>query len=88
MRIVSWRVRARPIRSATQPKRIPPVAQPTRSADVTSPVTAVTRAAASGSPGATPRSCGTQTGATKLKSKPSKTSKPQPSQAAKKTVHW
>ena len=47
-----------------------------------------TRAAAAGSPGATPSSCGTQTGATKLNSRPSKTSKPQPSHAAKKTIHW
>ena len=34
-----------------------------------------------------PLGCGMQTGATKLKSSPSKTSKPQPSQAAKSTSH-
>ena len=35
-----------------------------------------------------PSSVGTQLGATKLNSRPSKTSKPHPSQAAKSTAHW
>ena len=43
---------------------------------------------ASGVPMGSPSSVGTQLGATKLNSRPSKTSKPQPSQAAKTTVHW
>jgi hypothetical protein len=33
-------------------------------------------------------SVGTALGATKLNSRPSNTSKPQPSQAANSTVHW
>ena len=44
--------------------------------------------AASGVPSGISSSVGTQLGATKLKSRPSKMSKPQPSQAAAKTVHW
>ncbi len=36
----------------------------------------------------TPVSVGTQLGATKLNSNPSKMSNPQPSQAAKTTAHW
>ena len=43
---------------------------------------------ASGVPIGSPSSVGTQLGATKLNSRPSKTSKPQPSHAAKTTVHW
>src|SRR6202035_5311692 len=39
-------------------------------------------------PMARPRRVGTQLGATKLKSRASKASKPQPSQAAKSTAHW
>ena len=38
-------------------------------------------------PASSPSNCGTQLGATKLKSSESKTSKPQPSQAAKITAH-
>src|SRR2546427_380208 len=72
-------VRGRPSQSVTKPNRMPPVAQPTRSVDVMAPVAAVTR----GSPAGTPSSRGTQTGATKLNSNPSKTSKPQPSHAAR-----
>jgi hypothetical protein len=82
--MVKSRVRARPRRSVRNPKRIPPVAHPMSSVAVIAPVTALTR----GSPGATPSSRGTQTGATKLKRSPSNTSKPQPSQAAKRTTHW
>ena len=86
--MVTSSVRERPSRSVTKPNRTPPVAQPTSRLAVMAPVAAVTRAAPPGSPGTTPSRLGTHTGATKLKSSPSKTSKPQPSQAAKKTSHW
>ena len=42
---------------------------------------------ASGPPIGRPNKVGMALGATKLKSRPSKMSKPQPSQAAKNTVH-
>jgi len=86
--MVTSSVRERPSRSVTKPNSTPPVAQPTSRLAVMAPVAAVTRAVPPGSPGAMPSRLGTHTGATKLKSNPSKTSKPQPSQAAKKTSHW
>jgi len=58
------------------------------STEVTMPVTVVTRAVPPGSLAVTPSRRGTHTGATKLKSSPSKTSNPQPSHAARNTVHW
>src|SRR5690606_393895 len=67
---------------------IPPTAQPTRRREVRMPVHSIVCERASGDPISRPRREGTQFGATKLKSSPSKTSKPQPSHAAKSTVHW
>ncbi len=51
------------------------------------PVHCSVAALASGEPMVRPSSVGTQLGATKLNSRPSKTSKPHPSQAANSTVH-
>src|SRR3954466_3451128 len=67
---------------------VPPMAQPIRRSDVRSPVQNRVAARASGEPIGMPSSAGTQLGATKLNSSPSKTSKPQPSHAAKTTAHW
>ena len=76
------------MRSATCPKTMPPIAQPTSSTEVRMPVHCSVATLAAGEPMVSPSSVGTQLGATKLKSWPSKTSNPHPSQAAKRTVHW
>ena len=62
--IVSSRVRVRPMRSQTRPKRIPPTAQPTSRTDVTMPAYFNVAARASGEPIGRPSSVGTQFGAT------------------------
>src|SRR5262245_36778701 len=86
--MVRSRVRVRPSRSATLPNTVPPMAQPMRRSDVRTPVQKRVALRASGEPIGMPSSAGTQLGATKLNSRPSKTSKPHPSHAAKITVHW
>jgi hypothetical protein len=86
--IVSSRVRERPMRSATRPNATPPMAHPTSSTLVMTPVHHRVRGFAAGSSMARPSRVGTQLGATKLNSRPSNTSKPQPSHAANRTVHW
>src|SRR6185503_19096708 len=70
------------------PKTVPPTAQPMRRSDVRIPVQKSVALRASGEPIGRPSRAGTQLGATKLNSRPSKTSKPQPSHAAKTTAHW
>ena len=85
--IVSSSVRVRPRRSAMRPKTIPPAAHPISSSDVRMPVHRSVAAAAAGVPYGIPRSTGTHVGATKLKRRLSKMSKPQPSHAANRTIH-
>jgi hypothetical protein len=83
--IVRNRARLRPMRSATQPKSTPPIAQPTSSIDVRMPVQKTVASRASVLPGMSPSNTGTAFGATKLKSRASKTSKPHPNQTAAST---
>jgi hypothetical protein len=67
---------------------MPPAAQPSRNSEFRIPVQYGSAALASSPPIGMPNKVGMALGATKLKSSPSKMSKPQPSQAAAKTVHW
>jgi hypothetical protein len=85
--MVSISTRLRPKRSEIGPKITPPAAQPSSSSELRIPVQYGSAALASSPPMGTPNKVGMALGATKLNSSPSKMSKPQPSQAAMKTVH-
>ena len=86
MVIISTRLR--PKRSQMGPKITPPAAQPSSSREFRMPVQYGSAALAlPARRSACPNKVGMALGATKLNSSPSKMSKPQPSQAAKNTVH-
>jgi hypothetical protein len=86
--MVIMSTRLRPKRSLSGPKITPPAAQPNSSNEFRIAVQYGSAALASGPPISSPNKVGMAFGATKLNSRPSKMSKPQPSQAAKNTVHW
>ncbi len=86
--IVVNNARLRPTRSATQPNNTPPMAQPISNIEVIAPVQNTVAARASAEPCGRPSSAGMQLGETKLKSRASKTSKPQPAQPAAMTSQW
>ncbi len=80
--MVANRAFLRPMRSPIQPNSTPPTAQPTSKIEVIAPVQNTIAARASGEPRGRCSNTGMQFGATKLKSRASKTSKPQPAHPA------